>query len=74
MNLKNSKEDNHLVTSPQVADDTPELSAEELDSVTGGKVSMQEFHFTSKNDKSSPNLMGACATGKHFPTATITVR
>lgn len=72
--LKNSQEDKNFVASPEVEDDTPELSAEELDDVSGGKVSMQEFHFTSKGDKSSPNLMGPCATGKHFPTATITVR
>lgn len=74
MNLKNSKEDKNFVASPEVEDDTQELSAEELDDVTGGKVSMQEFHFAPKIDKSSPNLMGACATGKHIPNATITVR
>lgn len=39
-----------------------------------GKVQFQDFHFTKKTDKSSVVLFQACATGKHFPTATITVR
>ncbi len=39
-----------------------------------GKVQMQDFHFTKTVDKSSPSLFQACATGKHFPTATFTAR
>ncbi len=36
---------------------------------TGGgtaKVDVQDFHFTTKVNKSSPKLMIACATGQHF--------
>lgn len=39
-----------------------------------GKVQMQDLHFTKTVDKSSPSLFQARATGKHFPTATLTVR
>ena len=39
-----------------------------------GKVSFQDFHFTMPISKASPALMQACATGKHFPTATLTCR
>lgn len=39
-----------------------------------GKASMQDMHFTKLTDKSSPNLFIACCNGKHFPTATVTVR
>ena len=39
-----------------------------------GKVSMQDFHFTMATTKASPVLMQACATGKHFKTATLSVR
>lgn len=39
-----------------------------------GKVQMQDFHFTKTVDKSSPSLFQACATGKHFPTATFVAR
>jgi type VI secretion system secreted protein Hcp len=39
-----------------------------------GKVSMQDFHFTAKFSKASPNLMLACASGKHIPSATMSVR
>ena len=40
----------------------------------GGSANMQDMHFTKTIDKSSPNLFMACATGKHFATATLTVR
>jgi type VI protein secretion system component Hcp len=73
MNMKNSKEDKNLVAFPKADVDTQELSEDELDDVTGGKVSMQDFHFTQKINKASPNLMQACATGKHLPEATITL-
>ena len=39
-----------------------------------GKVSMQDFHFTAKVNKSSPKLFLACATGQHFPKAVLTCR
>jgi type VI secretion system secreted protein Hcp len=32
-----------------------------------GKVSFHDFHFAKKVDKSSPQLMLACASGKHLP-------
>jgi type VI secretion system secreted protein Hcp len=39
-----------------------------------GKVSMQDFHFTMQVSKASPNLMLACATGRHISQATLTAR
>ncbi len=39
-----------------------------------GKVSLSDISFTKRMDKSSPNLMQACATGKHFPSAKLFVR
>ncbi len=39
-----------------------------------GKVSMQDFHFTMKINKSTPELMLACATGKHIKEALLTCR
>jgi type VI secretion system secreted protein Hcp len=39
-----------------------------------GKVSFQDLHLTKHIDKSSPNLMLACAIGRHFADATITCR
>jgi type VI secretion system secreted protein Hcp len=39
-----------------------------------GKVSMQDFHFVMKINKSSPKLMLACATGQHIKKATLTCR
>jgi type VI secretion system secreted protein Hcp len=39
-----------------------------------GKVQHQDFHFTKKLDKASPNLALACATGKHLKFATFTAR
>ena len=36
-----------------------------------GKVSMQDFHFTTRVNSSSPPLMLACAKGTHIPTATF---
>ena len=40
----------------------------------GGRANVQDLHFTKVVDQSSPNLFIACATGKHFDTATVTVR
>lgn len=39
-----------------------------------GRPVAQDFHFTSALSKASPNLMLACATGKHISTATLTCR
>lgn len=39
-----------------------------------GKVQMQDFNFTAKFSKASPNLMLACASGKHFKSAVLTAR
>ncbi|HEX6841875.1 MAG TPA: type VI secretion system tube protein Hcp [Stellaceae bacterium] len=39
-----------------------------------GKVSVQDLSFTHYIDKVSPNLMLACANGKHFSEALLTVR
>ncbi len=40
----------------------------------GGRSNVQDMHFTKTVDASSPNLFIGCATGKHFPNATVTVR
>ena len=39
-----------------------------------GKVSMQDFHFVAQMSKASPELMLACATGKHLKEALLTCR
>src|SRR3954447_13242988 len=39
-----------------------------------GKVNVQDLSFTKYIDKSSPDLMLACCTGKHFDKALLTVR
>jgi type VI secretion system secreted protein Hcp len=39
-----------------------------------GKAAFQDFHFTSVMSKASPNLMLACASGKHIKSATLTGR
>jgi type VI secretion system secreted protein Hcp len=39
-----------------------------------GKVAFQDFHFTSVVSKASPNLMLACAAGRHIKSATLTCR
>lgn len=39
-----------------------------------GKVSMQDFHFSMDMNVASPQLFTACATGKHLPSATLTLR
>jgi type VI secretion system secreted protein Hcp len=39
-----------------------------------GKVNMQDFNFSANTSKASPNLMLACASGKHFPSAVLTAR
>jgi len=40
----------------------------------GGKIAMQDIHFTKKTDKSSPKLMVACAGGDHIKSAVLTCR
>jgi type VI secretion system secreted protein Hcp len=39
-----------------------------------GKVSMQDFHFVMHNNKASPKLFIACATGDHIKSAKLTCR
>ena len=39
-----------------------------------GKCNVQDLSFTKYIDKSSPDLMLAACNGKHYPTATLTVR
>ena len=39
-----------------------------------GKVQIQDFNFTAKFSKASPNLIIACASGKHFKSAVLTAR
>lgn len=39
-----------------------------------GKVSVQDFHFTKRIDKSSPLLFSSVAKGKHIAKATLTAR
>ena len=39
-----------------------------------GKVQVQDFHFTARISKASPNLLLACASGKHFKSAVLTAR
>jgi type VI secretion system secreted protein Hcp len=39
-----------------------------------GKVSMQDFSFSMKINKSSPNLFKACASGAHIKEGTLTCR
>ncbi len=40
----------------------------------GRKVELGDLHVVKTTDKSSPQLMLACATGKHFPKAVLYVR
>lgn len=39
-----------------------------------GKASFNDFAFVHNLDRASADLMKACATGKHYPEATITAR
>lgn len=39
-----------------------------------GKANVQDLSFTKYIDKSSPDLMNATCTGKHYPDATLVVR
>lgn len=39
-----------------------------------GKVNIQDLTIVKYLDKSSPNLMMACSSGKHYPEAKLTVR
>ncbi len=39
-----------------------------------GKVNVQDLTFNKYFDKSSPNLMMACSSGKHYPEAKLVVR
>ncbi|MGZ8376721.1 MAG: Hcp family type VI secretion system effector [Gemmatirosa sp.] len=42
--------------------------------LSAGKVSVSAFNAMKKTEKSSADLFQACATGKHFDTATVTMR
>src|SRR5215471_3115033 len=39
-----------------------------------GKCNVQDLSFTKYIDKATPDLMLACCNGKHYDTATLTVR
>jgi type VI secretion system secreted protein Hcp len=39
-----------------------------------GKVSVQDFSFTKYVDKSTPNIMQKCCTGKHYPKVDFVAR
>lgn len=39
-----------------------------------GKVNIQNLSVTKALDKSTPNLLMACSSGKHYPEAVLTVR
>ena len=39
-----------------------------------GKVSIQDFHFVMSQNRASPGLMKACATGRHIKEATLSAR
>jgi type VI secretion system secreted protein Hcp len=39
-----------------------------------GKVSMQDFQFVMRQNRASPGLMKACATGEHIKEATLSAR
>lgn len=39
-----------------------------------GKPVNQDFHFTKDTDAASPKLFLACATGQHYPSATLSVK
>ena len=39
-----------------------------------GKVSVQDLFITKRVDKATPNLYLYCASGRHAPTATLTIR
>ena len=41
---------------------------------SAGKANFNDFMFTHRLDKASPNLLKACATGEHIKEATITAR
>ena len=39
-----------------------------------GKVAMQDFHFVMRQNRATPPLMKACASGQHIKLATLTAR
>jgi type VI secretion system secreted protein Hcp len=42
--------------------------------LSAGKVSISSFNIMKRTEKSSPVLFSACCSGKHFPTAVVTMR
>lgn len=55
MEPKKAQKDEKPVVSPEKDEAKDELSEKDLETVSGGKVSLQGFHFTKKFDKASPN-------------------
>jgi type VI secretion system secreted protein Hcp len=49
-------------------------SAHVLGGAGSGKVNVQDVQFTKYVDTASPQLMKACCSGAHYPTALLTVR
>jgi len=39
-----------------------------------GKAKFEDFEFTMPTQKASPKIFVACATGKHIPSATLSIR
>ena len=56
MEPKIEHKDENPIIQPEKEEDKDELSENDLDNVTGGKVALQDFHFTKKVDKSSSKL------------------
>jgi len=42
--------------------------------LSGGKVSVSSFNVMKKSETASATLFGACCTGQHFDTATLSMR
>ncbi|AMH43052.1 MULTISPECIES: Hcp family type VI secretion system effector [Burkholderiaceae] len=40
----------------------------------GGKVAVHDLSVTKYTDRSTPSIVTACTTGKHYPTGKLTVR
>jgi type VI protein secretion system component Hcp len=56
MDPKSQKKDKDLKTAPEVDKSKDELSEDDLEAVSGGKVHLQDIHFTKNVDKASPIL------------------
>jgi type VI secretion system secreted protein Hcp len=49
-------------------------TAESGGGLGAGKVKFENFEFTMPTQKASPKLFEACASGKHIPTAVLSIR